>query len=103
MRKNLKEKTEENLQLQSLAKRLDRIETLLEKKISGEAVPKYRRSLLNTDEAAYYLGISRREIYRLTAHGKIPYTTVGARRRYRIEDLNKYLDSNFISERESII
>lgn len=47
------------------------------------------RHLLKIDGVAQFLDVTRRTVYELP----IPYTVVGARRRYRPEDVEAYLEA----------
>jgi len=52
------------------------------------------RPLMSFAEAAKYLCVSTRQVYRLLEEGRIPVVKVGLRSpRIRPEDLEKYLDS----------
>ena len=54
-----------------------------------------KNNLLNTKEAAYYLGVSKAFLERdRWAGARIPFIKVGSRAvRYRMEDLDTYLSS----------
>jgi len=53
------------------------------------------RRLLNTREAADYLGISKNTLYRMERDGYLfPYRTPGGHRRYHIEMLEAYLEES---------
>jgi len=54
-----------------------------------------RVSILNTAEAANYIGVSKAFLERdRWAGAKVPFLKIGLRAvRYRIEDLDKYLNS----------
>ena len=49
--------------------------------------------VLNTKEAAAYLGMGVRTIYRLTASGQIPVAKIGRRYRFHVDALDKWLIS----------
>ncbi len=54
-----------------------------------------QRRLLNTREAADYLGISKNTLYRMERDGLVfPYRTPGGHRRYHIEMLEAYLEKS---------
>ncbi len=50
--------------------------------------------LLNTVEAAEYLRISRRTVYRLIDKGEIPYVLIGSQKMILLKDLEKYINKN---------
>lgn len=52
--------------------------------------------LLNTNEAAEFLGIKRNtlEIWRMNSRVKIPYIKVGRLIKYRLSDLEEFLNKN---------
>ncbi len=49
--------------------------------------------VMNTKDAAAYLGIGMRTIYRLAASGHVPAAKVGARWRFHVDALDKWLIS----------
>jgi len=49
--------------------------------------------VLNTKEAAVYLGMGIRTIYRLVASGQIPAAKVGGSWRFHVDALDKWLIS----------
>ena len=54
-----------------------------------------QRRLLNTREAADYLGISKNTLYRMERDGLLcPYRTRGGHRRYHLEMLEAYLEES---------
>jgi excisionase family DNA binding protein len=53
--------------------------------------------LLNTIEAAEYLRISRRTVYRLIDKGDIPYVLIGAQKMILVKDLEKYINKNRVT------
>jgi excisionase family DNA binding protein len=48
--------------------------------------------LLTVDEAASYLRVSRRQIYKLVSGGELRTVRVGERLRFRPADVDRYLD-----------
>jgi excisionase family DNA binding protein len=48
--------------------------------------------LFTDKEAAQYLRLSKRQIKRYVDKGKLPYKTIGKRRRYRRRDLDQLLE-----------
>lgn len=53
--------------------------------------------LLNTVEAAEYLRISRRTVYRLIGKGEIPYVLIGSQKMILVKDLEKYINKNRVT------
>ena len=56
---------------------------------------------LGVDDAAKYLGISRRSLYRLAAEcgtgpGALPVVHLGGRRVFRVRDLDAFLERNVV-------
>lgn len=49
-------------------------------------------ALVNLDEAARYLGVSRRHVERLVAAGILPRVRLGRAVRIAIQDLDSYVD-----------
>lgn len=45
--------------------------------------------LLTQDEVAAYLAISKRTVQRHVAHGKLPVTQIGRRRRFRVSEVDR--------------
>jgi excisionase family DNA binding protein len=62
------------------------------------------RKLLNSRQAARYLGISLNTLYRMEKGGLInPFRTPGGHRRYSVEILDRYLEeSRAVNGRESV-
>jgi predicted DNA-binding transcriptional regulator AlpA len=57
---------------------------------------------LGVNDAAKFLGISRRSMYRLTAEcgtgpSQIPVVHIGGRRVFRVRDLQAFLDRNVVA------
>lgn len=50
-------------------------------------------NLLTIDEAAEYLGVSRRTIYNLISSRKLPVVKIGAQTRIDAEDLRRYVEA----------
>ena len=48
---------------------------------------------MSIDEVAEFLSAHRSLVYRLMRSGELPWTTIGARRRVRMSDVRRYLDS----------
>ena len=53
---------------------------------------------LSAREAAGYLGISETTLYALTRAGAVPHVRVGKAIRYRVRDLERYLEAQTTSE-----
>jgi len=49
--------------------------------------------LLDLDDVAVRLGVSRRSVQRLVADGSLPTVTLGSARRVHVDDLSDFLDS----------
>jgi excisionase family DNA binding protein len=64
-----------------------------------QAPPAPSKKLLNTKEAAEYLGVSVFTIYKLSAGGQLPHYKVGSRTLFREEQLLDWLASH---ERTSV-
>lgn len=54
-------------------------------------------SMLNVPEAAKRLTISAKTLYRLAALGQIPHLRVGRSLRFRIEDLDRWLEQRRVA------
>lgn len=65
---------------------------------ASTASNKAKSALYNNDEAAQYLGIKPRtlEVWRSTKRYSIPYVKVGGLVRYRLESLDKFLESRTV-------
>jgi len=50
------------------------------------------RRLFPVDDAAYYLGISRRQVYKLVEAGEIPKVPIGSRSMFDRVDLDAYIE-----------
>ena len=60
------------------------------------------RTILNSREAAEYLGISLNTLYRVEKQGDLqPFRTPGGHRRYDLRMLNEYLEGTRINSRAS--
>lgn len=53
-----------------------------------------RPAVLTIDQAAEYLATTPRHVKRLRAEGRIPFTKVGGRLRFRRVDLDRWLEDN---------
>ncbi len=49
---------------------------------------------LTTSEAAYYLRISTAQLDNLTSTGNLPYYKLGRSNRYKVDDLDNFLEKN---------
>jgi excisionase family DNA binding protein len=58
-----------------------------------EAYAETRAQLLTIAELADLLNVERKTVYRL----EIPYVVVGARRRFRLEDVDAYLEARKVA------
>ena len=47
--------------------------------------------MLNTEQAAAYLGISKKTVYNLTKNGQIISCKIGNSRKYDIQDLENFI------------
>jgi len=52
---------------------------------------------LNSEEAAEFLDVSVRTLLRIRSKGKLAYSKVGQRARYKKSDLIKYLNNHYFS------
>ena len=53
------------------------------------------RHFLNVGQAAEYLGVSAASLRNWSDHGRVPvYRTPGGQRRYRVTDLDKFLENS---------
>ena len=61
-------------------------------------VPTRRSELLDTKDAAQYVGVTTRtlEVWRCTKRHAIPYIKVGRLVRYRSRDLDSWLESRIV-------
>ena len=50
-------------------------------------------AVLDAHEAAAYLAVSRDTLRRMTKRGELPHTRVGVALRYRVKDLEEYLEA----------
>ena len=53
-----------------------------------------RPAVLTKAQAAVYLGISQVTLHRMVKAGEIPHTRVSKSIRFRISDLDEYLEAN---------
>lgn len=53
-----------------------------------------RPEIMGIDELAAYLGTTPRHVRRLKYDGRIPFTMVGGRIRFRRSDIDVWLDEN---------
>ncbi len=51
-------------------------------------------AVLDVKEAAAYLAVTSKLIYKLTRAGELPHSRVGNSIRFRIKDLDQYLEAN---------
>lgn len=58
----------------------------------SKPLPHIQRRLLNTDEAAAYLGIGRRTMQNLLRDGEVPKVRIGASTRIDQGDLDEYVE-----------
>ncbi|OIP00962.1 MAG: hypothetical protein AUJ98_06145 [Bacteroidetes bacterium CG2_30_33_31] len=89
--------------IEMILRKLDNLKTILENQVGKRRIDINKKTLLGTDQAANYLGISRTELYRLTGKGKISFTKIGGRRKYTLADLDKYLEGEYHPVKPSII
>lgn len=56
-------------------------------------------AVLTTAEAAAYLGLKPHtlSVWRTTKHVKIPYVKIGGAVRYRLADLEKFIEKNTVN------
>ena len=60
------------------------------------------RTILNSREAAEYLGISLNTLYRIEKQGDLqPFRTPGGHRRYDVRMLNEYLEGTRLDKNNS--
>ena len=60
------------------------------------------RTILNSREAAEYLGISLNTLYRIEKQGDMqPFRTPGGHRRYDLRMLNEYLEGTRLDKNNS--
>ena len=55
------------------------------------------RSLITSREVANKLGISMSTVQEWTHDGRLPYVRVGSLRRYKIEDVFRFIEQNYVS------
>lgn len=65
--------------------------------MSGDVKTKFERygmptAVLDAVEAAAYLAVTKDQVYRLVRSGELPHTRVGKSIRFRVEDLDAYLE-----------
>jgi len=58
---------------------------------------------LGTEEAAEYLGIKKSTLYDWVLQRKIPHTKIGRLLKFRIEDLDRWIDKRTKEEKNIII
>ncbi len=51
-------------------------------------------AVLDVKEAAAYLAVTSKYIYKLTKAGELPHARIGNSIRFRIRDLDQYLEAN---------
>lgn len=54
---------------------------------------------LTVSEAADYLAVSQVTVYRLTKRGELPHARIGRALRFRVEDLDRYLENQTLAAR----
>lgn len=84
-------------EVKSLNQQLDKIEGILlnEKPNSSE-------DILTIDEAADYLKLNKRTLYRYISTNKIPFYKTGKRVYFKREHLNEYMTRHYCSSRDDI-
>lgn len=98
-----KAKQELTEQIEELEARIERLETKLAKLSKAKSILVGDDAYIEINSAADYMGISRRSLYRLMTQGVIPYTYIGAQRRFLVSDLNKYLKKQRVDIKGSIL
>lgn len=61
---------------------------------SNNAPPLPIERLLTARQVAAVLGVSRQRVDRLAREGEVSFVLVGARRRFRPSELQRYIDAN---------
>jgi excisionase family DNA binding protein len=60
--------------------------------------PTVPKAVLSTRDAAVYLSISLPTLFRITRSGELPHLRIGRVIRYRVEDLEAFLESRVTTE-----
>lgn len=95
------EQTTQNITLNALAGRLDAITAKLD--TLERFVLLNNKSMLNTDEAAKYIGLSKDRLYSLTSQRQIPcYKNGGKRTFYAKSDLDEWMRGTRRASQEEI-
>lgn len=66
--------------------------------LTQETPPTVQKGVLSTEEAAAYLSISKRTLFRLTRAGDLAHVRIGRALRYRPEDLDAFLKARSTTE-----
>ena len=93
--KNLIENLPENINI-TVTKQdlLEFADYLISNVISHSRKTEPFKSILNTDEAAEFIGASKSTIYKYTHEGTIPHYKRGKRIYFKIEELEEWLTEN---------
>ena len=57
------------------------------------------KRFLNVDEAAEYLGTTRRNIYRLAEQNRLAHHRIARRLQFTVRDLEEYIDAQRVAVR----
>lgn len=85
-------------QLEELTGKVELLQTQLAKITKAKNILVGDDAYVEVNDAAAYMGVSRRSFYRLMNKGHIPYTYIGSQRRILTSDLNKYLKKHRIEK-----
>jgi len=84
-------------ELDKLNQRFDKIEGILLNDKSNNS-----EDILTIDEAAEYLKLNKRTLYRYTSTNKIPFYKTGKRIYFKREHLNEYMTRHYCSSQDDI-
>lgn len=88
--------------LDAIHQKLDRINQMLNQKFYRNS-PSPDQYLLTIDEAADYLGVSRRQVYILINSRKITFREISGRKKFHIKDLDAFMEGKKTDRLPSII
>jgi len=93
----------EEVKMNDVLRRLAALEQKFEKVIIHERESKIEIRYLDLEEACTYMGIKKSSLYKMMKAGLVPFTRIGAQRRFLVEDLDKLIMKSYKKARPSIL